>query len=154
MPRSGPGSRIREPPVHCATRGPPSHALRGATDEGVGIAHGGAPALGADRINDQLPVPKTDAPPAAPAWPSAASAPTPSSGGCGCWGFRAWSGWEGGGIREIQAADSWPSGCNPAQVTPDASPSFGCCDVHAADRWPQRAGRSGSLLTSRPYRGF
>ena len=88
----------------------------------------------------------------APASPSAALAPTPSSWGWACWEFRAWRGWEWVGIREIQAADSWPSGCNPAQVTPDASPSFGCCDGHAADRWPQRAGRSGSCLTARHSR--
>ena len=106
MPRSGPGSRIREPPVHCATRGPPSHALRGATVEGVGIAHGGAPALGADRINDQVPVPKTDGPPAAPA-----SAPTPSSG-AGAAGDSE-LGADGRGGR-IQPATTWSSGWNPA----------------------------------------
>jgi len=47
--RSEPRSRIREPPVHSATQAPPSHALRGATDEGVGIDHGGAPTLGAQQ---------------------------------------------------------------------------------------------------------
>lgn len=49
MTRSEPRSRIREPPVHSATQAPPSHALRGATDEGVGIDHGGAPTLGAQQ---------------------------------------------------------------------------------------------------------
>ena len=41
--------RIREPPVSGATQGPPSHALRVATVDGVGIAHGGPPALGAQQ---------------------------------------------------------------------------------------------------------
>ena len=53
MPRSGPGLRIPEPPVHCATQGPPSHALRWAAVEGVGIAHGGPPALGAQQHQRQ-----------------------------------------------------------------------------------------------------
>ena len=43
------GQRIRELPAHRATQGPPSHALRGATFDGVGIDHGDAPALGAQQ---------------------------------------------------------------------------------------------------------
>ena len=68
---SGYGLRIPEPPAHCATQGPPSHALRGAAVEGVGIAHGGPPALRAQLHQRPAPVPKADSPPAAPAWPSA-----------------------------------------------------------------------------------
>ena len=41
------------------------------------------------RFYDQVPVANADG----PAWPSAAPAQAPSS--WGCWGFRAWSGWEG-----------------------------------------------------------
>ena len=50
MPRRVPRLRIREPPVHCATQGPPGYALRGAALEGMGVAHGGAPALGAQQL--------------------------------------------------------------------------------------------------------
>ena len=49
MPRSGPGWRTRELPVHCATQGLPGYALQGATVEGVVIAHGGPPTLGAQQ---------------------------------------------------------------------------------------------------------
>ena len=49
MSRSGTGLRIREPPVSGAKQGSPTHALRGATVDGVDIAHGGAPALGAQQ---------------------------------------------------------------------------------------------------------
>ena len=49
MPRSGPRLRIREPPVHRATQGPPCYALRGATIAGVGIDHAGPSALGAQQ---------------------------------------------------------------------------------------------------------
>ena len=50
MFRSWTGLRIREPPVSGATQGPPSHALRVVTVDGVGIAHGGPPALGAQQL--------------------------------------------------------------------------------------------------------
>ena len=46
MPRGGPGWRLLKLPVHCATQCPPTHALRGATVDGLGIAHGGPPAPG------------------------------------------------------------------------------------------------------------
>ena len=62
MSRSGPGLRIQELPVRCATQGPPSYALRGANVEGVGIDHGCAPALGASSFNNQVPVPKAYGP--------------------------------------------------------------------------------------------
>ena len=73
MPRSGPGSRIREPPAHCATQGPLSHALGGATVEGAGKYYGGAlalmppphlrPAAGAQGSRPRPPLPPSPLPP-------------------------------------------------------------------------------------------
>ena len=62
MPRGEPRSRIRKPPVHCATQGPPVHASKGAPVEGVGIAHGGAPARWPPQHLRQVPVPKAAGP--------------------------------------------------------------------------------------------
>ena len=62
MPRSEPRSRVREPPVHCATQGPPSHALRAAALRAWVYPTVALPPLGPSSLNDQLPVPKAAGP--------------------------------------------------------------------------------------------
>ena len=110
MPSSGPGWVIREPTVHCATQGLPGYALQGATVEGVVIAHGGPPALGAQQ-HQRL---GAGAQGRQPRPPPAAPAPTPSSSALACWGFRAWSGLERLGAWRLDVGSSQrPAASNP-----------------------------------------
>jgi hypothetical protein len=117
MPRIEPRSRIRDQPVHSATQAPASHALQGATVEGVSIAHGGPPALGVQQqqrfggvAQGRRPLPPL---PPGPLPPQRRYAQA-GAGLLGILSLERMGGW-GAGIRGIQPAASWPSGWNLAQ---------------------------------------
>ena len=115
MPLSKPRSRNRESTVHCATQGPPSHALQGATVEGVGIAHGCPPALGAQQHCDKVPALKAAGPNRRSRLALCRLSADTLKLGLGLLGISSLARMGGNGIKGIQAVPSWPSGLNPAR---------------------------------------